>query len=52
LLFSILDFGLKKPKKNLKRAPRGHNEDNKFCILDKTKYNSKNFGILHFIVPK
>jgi hypothetical protein len=40
--------GQKKPK----RASRGHNEGNKLCILDGTKYNPENFGILHFITPK
>jgi len=33
-------------------ASRGHNEGNKFCILDGTKHHPKNFGILHFIIPK
>jgi len=50
-LFSILDFGLKRPKK-AKRAPRGSHEGNKFCILDGTKHNPENFGILHSIIPK
>jgi hypothetical protein len=34
------------------RATRGSYERNKFCILDRTKHNFKNFGILHFITPK
>jgi hypothetical protein len=38
----------KKPKRDLK----GSNEDNNFCILNKTKYNSKIFSILHFIISK
>jgi len=49
-LFSILDFGIKRPK-NLKESHEAH-EDNKFCILDGTKHDPKNFGILHFIIPK
>jgi hypothetical protein len=46
-----LDFGLKrakKPKMSLKRL----HEHNKFCILDGTKHDSENFGILYFITPK
>jgi hypothetical protein len=42
-LFSILYFSLKRQKK---RKP-------KFCILDGTKHDPKNFAILHFIItPK
>jgi hypothetical protein len=48
---SILDFGLKRPQKP-KRASRDPHEGNKFCILDGTKHNPKNFDILHSIVPK
>jgi len=35
-LFSILDFGLKRPKKP------------KFCILDKTKHNLKYYFIFYY----
>jgi len=51
-LFFILDFGLKRQKKKTKIASRGPREDNKFYILDGTKYNPENFGILHSIIPK
>jgi hypothetical protein len=47
--FSILDFGLKRPKKKPK-SPHPPNE--KFGILDGTKHTQENFGILHFIIPK
>jgi hypothetical protein len=40
--------GQKKPK----RVSRGPHEGNKFCILDGTKHNPENFGILHSIIPK
>jgi hypothetical protein len=59
-LFFILDFGLKRQKKaqkSLKRPKKAQkslkrpNEGNKFCILDGTKHNPENFGILHSIVP-
>jgi hypothetical protein len=45
-----LDFGLKRAKKpmSLKRL----HDNNKFCILDGTKHDPGNFGILHFIAPK
>jgi hypothetical protein len=43
--FSILDFGLKRPK-----SP--HPPHEKFGILDGTKHTHENFGILHFIIPK
>jgi len=33
-------------------ASRGSHEGNKFYILDGTKHDPKNFGILHFITPK
>jgi len=39
-------------KKNPKRASRGSHEGNKFCILDGTKHDPENFGILHFITRK
>jgi hypothetical protein len=49
--FSILDFGLKRPKK--KKKPKSpHPPHEKFGILDGTKYTHENFGILHFIIPK
>jgi hypothetical protein len=35
-----------------KRALIDSHEGNKFCILDGTKHDPKNFGILHFITPK
>jgi hypothetical protein len=46
-----LDFGLKRLKKakKLKSSDPSHE---KFGILDETKHNHENFGILHFIVPK
>jgi hypothetical protein len=47
--FSILDFGLKKPKKKAKKPPPTHE---KFGILDGTKHTHENFGILHFIITK
>jgi hypothetical protein len=47
--FSILDFGLKRPKKAKKNS---HPPHKKFGILDGTKHTHKNFGILHFINPK
>jgi len=34
------------------RNPKEPHEDNKFCILDGTKRDPENFGILHFIIPK
>jgi hypothetical protein len=37
--------GQKKPKSS-------HPLHEKFDILDKTKHTHKNFGILHFIIPK
>jgi hypothetical protein len=48
--FSILDFGLKKPKKKKPKSP--HPPQEKFGILDETKHTHENFGILYFIVPK
>jgi hypothetical protein len=47
-LFFILDFGLKRLKKP--KSPRPLHK--KIDILDETKHTHKNFGILHFIVPK
>jgi len=35
-------------KKNPKRVSRCSHEGNKFCILDGTKHDLENFGILHF----
>ena len=43
-LFSILNFGLKRPK-NVKKSPKGPHDDNKFCILDGAKHDPKNFSI-------
>jgi hypothetical protein len=40
--------GQKTPKMSLKRL----HDNNKFCILDETKHDFENFGILHFIAPK
>jgi hypothetical protein len=49
--FSILDFGLKRQKKNQKlKSP--HPPHEKFDILNGTKHTYENFGILYFIVPK
>jgi hypothetical protein len=39
-------------QKKPKRAPRGPHDVNKFCILDGTKHNPENFGILHSIISK
>jgi hypothetical protein len=50
--FSILDFGLKRPKKKAKKPKSSHPPNEKFGILHGTKYTHENFGILHFIVPK
>jgi hypothetical protein len=50
-LFSILDFGLKRPKRT-KKPKRLHPPHKKFSILDETKHTHEKFGILHFIVPK
>jgi hypothetical protein len=47
--FSILDFGLKRPKKAKKNS---HPPHEKFGILDRTKHTHENFGILHFIILK
>jgi hypothetical protein len=47
--FSILDFGLKRPKKKPKSPHPSHE---KFGILDGTKHTHENFGILHFIILK
>jgi hypothetical protein len=44
----LVSRGHKKPKK----AQRGPYEDNKFCILNKTKHNYENFSILYFIILK
>jgi len=33
-------------------ASRGSHKCNKFCILDGTKHDPENFGILYFIIPK
>jgi hypothetical protein len=47
-----LDFDLKRPKniKKPKKKPQPPHE--KFGIFDGTKHTHKNFGILHFIIPK
>jgi hypothetical protein len=50
LLFSTLDFGIR--QKNPKRASRGYHEGNKLCILDGTKHDPENFGILNFTILK
>jgi hypothetical protein len=51
--FSILDFGLKRKKKKPKsQKKKPHPPYEKFDILDETKHIHKNFGILHFIIPK
>jgi hypothetical protein len=50
-LFSILDFGLKRQKKK-KKQKSPHPPHKKYGILDRTKHTHKNFGILHFIIPK
>jgi hypothetical protein len=47
--FSILDFGLKRAKKEPKSPYSPHE---KFGILDETKHTHENFGILYFIIPK
>jgi hypothetical protein len=47
--FSILDFILKRQKKTQKALTHPHET---FSILDETKHIHKNFGILHFILPK
>jgi hypothetical protein len=49
--FSILDFGLKKPKKT-KKPKSSHPPHEKFGILNGTKHTYENFGILHFIISK
>jgi hypothetical protein len=49
--FSILDFGLKRPKK-AKKPKSSHPPHKKFGILDGTKHTYENFDILHFIIPK
>jgi hypothetical protein len=49
--FSILNFGLKKPKK-AKKLKSSHSPHEKFGILDVTKHTHENFGILYFIIPK
>jgi hypothetical protein len=49
-LFSILDFGLKRLKNT--KEPHETLESNKFCILDGTKHDSENFGILHSVILK
>jgi len=45
-------FWLQEAKKNPKMSLKRLHDNNKFCILDGTKHNPKNFGILHFITPK
>jgi hypothetical protein len=50
--FSVLDFGLKRPKKKSKKAKSPHPPYEKFGILDGTKHTYENFSILHFIIPK
>jgi hypothetical protein len=50
-LFSILDFGLKRPK-NTKKPKSLHPLQEKVSILDETKHTYENFSILYFIVPK
>jgi len=50
---SILHFKFwNKEAKKYKKASRGSNESNKFCIWDETKHNLENFGILYFIILK
>jgi hypothetical protein len=44
--FSILDFGLKRPKKKKPKSP--HPPHEKFDILDRTKHTHKIFGISSF----
>ena len=39
-------------QKTQKEPSWGSYEDNKFCILDGTKYDLENFGILHSTIPK
>ena len=51
-LFSILDFDLKRPKKIPKEPQEALIRTIEFCILDGTKHNPKNFGIIHSIIPK
>jgi hypothetical protein len=46
--FSILDFGLKRPKSQKALT----HPIKKFDILDGTKHTHENFSILHFIIPK
>jgi hypothetical protein len=50
--FFILDFGLKRPKKKVKKQKSPHPPHEKFGILDGTKHTHENFGILHFIISK
>jgi hypothetical protein len=38
--------------KKAQKASKGNNEGNKCCVLDGTKHNHENLGILYFIVPK
>jgi hypothetical protein len=49
--FSILDFGLKRPKKP-KSQKSSHPPYKKFGILDGTKHIHENFDILYFIISK
>jgi hypothetical protein len=39
-------------KKKAKKLKSSHPPYEKFGILDETKHTHKNFGILHFIIPK
>jgi len=50
----ILHFGFwpQEAKKKPKRVSWGPHEGNKFCILDGTKDDPENFGILHSTIPK
>jgi hypothetical protein len=50
--FFILDFGFKRQKKKAKKSKSPHPPMKKIDILDGTKHTHKNFGILHFIIPK
>jgi hypothetical protein len=51
MVIFILNFDLKRSK-NLPKVSRDPYENNKFCILDETKYNPEKFVILHSIIPK
>jgi hypothetical protein len=47
-LFSILDFGLKRPKETQKKPQEALMGAINSAILDGTKHDPENFGILHF----